>query len=189
MNITGILLAAGASTRFGSDKLLYQLNDKGPTIIEKSAQNLVAVINNIVIIIDPQNQALTQHLNTLQYPIIHNPLAKLGIGSSIACGVKATKHADAWLIALGDMPFIQAQSIQQVSRALGMKNKIIAPFFHGKRGHPVGFSKNYYTQLSVLTKDSGAHSIIKDHADNLIAIDLDDSGICMDIDRRCDLNC
>jgi len=185
--ITGILLAAGASTRFGGNKLLCPLDD-GKTIIERSARNLAAVIPDLIIINDPHNRALTQHLKTLDFTQLDNPQATLGMGASIACAVEATSHSDAWLIALGDMPFIRPQSIAKIAQALAAGDKIVAPFNCGQRGHPVGFSKDYYSQLSSLDTDSGARYIIKDNQKDLTAIEIDDPGICMDIDHRSDLN-
>lgn len=185
--ITGVLLAAGASTRFGGNKLLCALDD-GKTIIERSAQNLAAVISDLIIVNDPQNQALTQHLKTLDFSFVNNHQATRGIGTSIACGVKAMKHSDAWLIVLGDMPFIKPQSIAKIAQALVAGDKIVAPYYHGQRGHPVGFSRDYYSQLSSLDRDAGARNIIKDNQNNLTTIEINDPGICMDVDRRSDLN-
>ena len=184
--ITGILLAAGASTRFGGNKLLCALDD-GKTIIERSALNLATVIPDLIIIYDAHNQALTQHLKTLHYTLINNPQAALGLGASIACGVKATKHSDAWLIALGDMPLIKPQSISKINQALVTGDKIVAPFYRGQRGHPVGFSRDYYSQLSSLDTDTGARDIIKDNQNDLTAIEIDDPGTCFDVDHRSDL--
>ena len=98
------------------------------------------------------------------------------------------KHSDAWLIVLGDMPFIKPQSIAKIAQALVAGDKIVAPYYHGQRGHPVGFSRDYYSQLSSLDRDAGARNIIKDNQNNLTTIEINDPGICMDVDRRSDLN-
>ena len=184
--ITGIVLAAGASRRFDGNKLLFPLDD-GKTIIEQSARNLAKVISDLIIIHDPHNHALTQHLKTLDYTLIDNPQAALGMGASIACGVKATKHSDAWLIALGDMPYVNPKSIAKITQALAAGEKIVAPFYCGQRGHPVGFSKDYYSQLSSLDTDTGARIIIRNNQNDLTPLEIDDPGICMDVDRRSDL--
>jgi len=188
MNITGILLAAGASTRFGSNKLLHRLPPDGQTILEKAAQNLASVSNHLHIICDPHNQIFTPYLNNLGYEYIDNPRTELGMGTSIACGVKATAHADAWLITLGDMPFIRPQTIKRISLALAAGNKIVAPFYQGQRGHPVGFSRDYYAQLCSLNLDSGAGNIIKDNPNDVFSIEVDDPGICQDVDQLSDIN-
>jgi len=185
-NIRGILLAAGQSSRFGSNKLLHPLGN-GKTIIEQSADNLFKACPDSIAVISKQSLKLTELLSNTDLTIIENTQAENGIGSSIACGVHAATDADGWLIALADMPFIDNRIMQKIMQGMGKTKCIIAPSHNQQRGHPVLFSKHFYEQLSQLNSDIGARDIIKNNLDKLKLIEIDDTAIFRDIDVFSDL--
>jgi molybdenum cofactor cytidylyltransferase len=112
-----------------------------------------------------------------------NPQARKGVGTSIACGVAASRHAGGWVIALGDMPFIPQTIVQAVVAALAGGADIVAPVNQGQRGHPVGFSARHAEVLMNLRADEGARGLIAAHRDSLELIEVDDRGVLLDIDR------
>jgi molybdenum cofactor cytidylyltransferase len=109
------------------------------------------------------------------------------MGASIACGITASSSAQAWVIALADMPFIQMTTLQQLVALLRQGEIIVAPQYRGKRGHPVGFNYRWYTELSQLQGEPGARSLLQRHADQITLFPCDDAGIHQDIDSKLDL--
>jgi len=64
---------------------------------------------------------------------------------------------------------------------------VAAPFHQGLRGHPVGFGAACFAELSALSNDDGAKSVVAAHRDLLVRIDVDDAGTLRDVDRPDDL--
>ena len=186
--ITGILLAAGAATRFGSQKLLARLPD-GRRMIEASATNLLDACAGNVVAVTRQDDELIKILENIGCRIVINAHAEQGMGTSIAVGVAASANATGWLIALGDMPWIRIDTVATIVEVLRESSgtKIVVPVFGGKRGHPVGFTADYRARLQSLTGDSGAREILKSDANFVEEISVDDAGIVADVDTRGDL--
>ena len=179
--ITGILLAAGKSSRFGTHKLLHPLADGDPIGVA-AARNLLSVLPNSVAVVRPEDSLLAEQLAATGIRIVVNKNATSGMGSSLACGVDATPSAEGWIIALADMPFIQTVTIQAVSAAVNSEETIAVPSHQGKRGHPVGFGKRYRQQLSQLRGDRGAHRIVQQNRNLTRIVDVEDPGVLTDID-------
>ena len=178
---TGILLAAGQSTRFGSNKLLAPLSDGTPMVIA-CACTLHAVLERFIAVVDDRQSAVARLLAEAGLQVIANPRALEGMGTSIACGVAASPGTGGWLIALADMPGIPARVIQQVAGGLARGADIVAPVCRGQRGHPVGFAARHAPALLALNADSGARDIITAHRDTLKLIETPHSGVIVDID-------
>lgn len=189
--IAGILLAAGKSSRFGSQKLLARLPaPDGRRIIEASAANLLAAVGR-VIAVTSRDDLLMRVLDDCGCQVVVNERAHEGMGTSIAAGVHASRDAQSWIIALGDMPYLQVETIASVREQLSEQNKIIVPRQQNKRGHPVGFPARYGADLGALQCDSGAKSVIDlamaQNVLNVLFVDVNDTGVLADVDVPSDI--
>jgi molybdenum cofactor cytidylyltransferase len=178
----GLLLAAGQGRRFGGNKLLQPLDDGTPMVLA-SASPLHAVLTETVAVVDDADGEVARLLAQEGLQVVCNPQARKGVGTSIACGVAASRHAGGWVIALGDMPFIPQTIVQAVVAALAGGADIVAPVNQGQRGHPVGFSARHAEALMNLRADEGARGLIAAHRDSLELIEVDDRGVLLDIDH------
>jgi len=185
-DITGVLLAAGAATRFGSDKLMHPLED-GTPIALASALTLRKALPQMLVVVRPDASALTQLLTQHGIRTVVAAHAADGMGVSLAQGIAASADAEGWLVALADMPFIKPATMLAVAAALRDGNTIAAPVYQGQRGHPVGFSARFGHQLMALSGDEGARAIVREHAKEVRQIECDDAGVLADIDRPADL--
>ncbi len=114
-----------------------------------------------------------------------------GMGDTIAAAVAATQDADGWLILPADMPMISPEVILAVANGLLKPSKpaVVAPFFQGERGHPVGFSRTCLSDLLMLRGDSGAKALLTKFGVKKINVsDLPLAAGCLvDIDTQQDL--
>lgn len=180
--IVGILLAAGASRRFGGDKLLHRLPDGVPMAVA-SARKLRAACPRVVAVVRPGHEALAGLLAEAGCEIVPCPRADQGMGESLAAGIRATPDATGWLLALADMPFIAPGSYRAVAARLQAGARLAAPQYAGRRGHPVGFAEEWFARLAALTGDQGAKGILEGHRQELILCPVDDPGVIWDVDR------
>jgi len=184
-NICGLLLAAGSATRFGEQKLLYPLAN-GEKILTVAARTLKKAIPHCIAVVQNDTDEISEILIYQGYELVVNPNPENGIGSSIQCGISSSK-AEAWVIALADMPFVQLETINTIIEYLKNGEKIVAPFYKQQRGHPVGFSSIYKNQLIKLKDDVGAKNILQNNKGDLKGFKTEDSGVRQDIDRKEDL--
>lgn len=187
MTIAGILLAAGRGTRFGAHKLLHPMTDGTPMALA-ALRNLVPCVDQTYVVLRPEDAELKKILHAQGALIVACADAHLGMGASLACGVRSAAHADAWLIALADMPFIPPAVIRGLVTQLHAGAAIVAPQYQEQRGHPVGFGKIHYAALSALHNDQGAREIVDEHRAGLVLITCNDTSVVRDIDTREDLD-
>lgn len=188
--VVGILLAAGFSRRFGEqDKLMHQLNN-GLTVAEASAKTLWRALPHSVAVVREENSALHSTLSALGYHVVLSNKENALMADNLKLGVLAAKsrfpQAAGFVIALADMPFIQAQTISKIADQLTTA-AIVQPVFNGKPGHPVGFSQRFTYELLTIAGDQGAREILRAHQDELVLMPVDDEGILRDIDTMADL--
>jgi molybdenum cofactor cytidylyltransferase len=184
--IVGILLlAAGSSTRFGSDKRFALLpNDK--SIMDSTLQQISKTHLPVTVCLKPTDIDLQKNLSERNISWTVNKNASLGMGSSIAAGINSCMHWDATLIALADMPYLASNSYASIA-AIASREKIIIPSYYNKRGNPVCFGSSFYSQLKKLNGDKGGKDIVLKNQHTVIEIALDDEEILKDIDKPSDL--
>ena len=185
MRIAGILLAAGAGTRFGGAKLLAPLAD-GTSVGRRACANFVAAVADVIAVVRPGDDALAGELAAAGARVTICPDARAGMGASLAHGVRAAGDADAVMIALADMPWIQPGTFGAVAAGLRRGEQLVVPRHQGRRGHPVGFGRAHFAALGALGNDEGAREIIAG-ATGICWVDVDDPGVLRDIDVPADL--
>lgn len=189
MKTVGILLAAGRGRRFDpsgvQDKLLQRL-PSGELVVVASARHLLGVLPRVIAVVPPADRGVAAALRVLGCEVTVCPDADTGMGASLAHAIAASlPDAQAWVIALGDMPFVETATVRALCDALAGGAAIAVPSFDGKRGNPVGFSDAHLPALLALTGDEGARRIVR--GSPLVEVDVDDAGILRDIDTAADL--
>jgi molybdenum cofactor cytidylyltransferase len=183
-DIRGVLLCGGIAARFGSNKLLAVPPRGTPDspLAVLAARNLISGAGNALAVIRPGDAALRSALEAEGCRVIESARCRDGIGASLAAAVEASRDADGWIVALGDMPFIRPATIAAVRAQLEIGALIAAPVTAGERGHPVGFASTLCRELLALHGDIGARSVVQRHHDELVPVPVDDAGILLDID-------
>ncbi len=189
--IRGILLAAGYSTRFGSNKLLQALPagapEAGTPIGLAAAKHLLEALPESIAVVRPRAQKLGKILRDAGCNTVVCKNASEGMGTSLAAGVRAASEADGWVVALADMPFLRPETIRVIAKGLSGGAPIAATAYRGERGHPVGFARRFYEELSSLHGDEGARQFLTRHPEWVKIFEVDDPGVLRDIDSPSDL--
>jgi molybdenum cofactor cytidylyltransferase len=107
------------------------------------------------------------------------------MGVSLAFAVEQARDADAWIVALADMPYVQTATLTALADALRQGADIAAPRHQGRRGNPVGFSRKHLPALLELGGDKGARDLLKAHP--VTEVIVNDAGVLRDIDTPDDL--
>jgi molybdenum cofactor cytidylyltransferase len=184
-----IVLAAGKGSRFlGPEHKLEQTLGAstvlGTTLGHAITSQLQVVVVTTEALADVARRSVAAR-DVIVLPEADAPgQSGLGMGYSISAGVNARPNASGWLVLPGDMPLVQPATLQAVARELA-HHAVAYAQYKGRRGHPVGFSPELYSELSTLSGDEGARRLIARYP--AYGVEVDDAGVLVDVDTLADL--
>lgn len=158
--VSCVVLAAGTSSRMGTEKLFLKYKEK--TILEHTLDQIrQSGIDDLVLVIKPGSK-LPSSLIKSGVRITENGEYASGITSSLKAGLTAINNrAQGVLFALADQPLIPAQIYRQLIENYQKQLKLVTcPTYQGKRGNPVLFDRRTWPDLMDLTGDQGGRQII-----------------------------
>src|SRR5690349_15891520 len=122
MNAVGILLAAGRGRRFDPqglrNKLLQPLAG-GEAVVVASARHLLSVLPRVIAVVSPQDGGVAEALRALGCELTACADADSGMAASLVHAIgHSLPQADAWLVALGDMPYVAPATLHALLAAL-----------------------------------------------------------------------
>jgi molybdenum cofactor cytidylyltransferase len=183
----GIILAAGASTRFGEPKQLLRLKDR--CLIEWVLDAaLDSKLSKIILVLgyaqQKIQQALGEKLRHAKLLIEINPHYQKGQSHSLQVGLSAIINTfPAAMFLLADQPLVDAATINFLLEKFWSADKdICVPTFHGKRGNPSIFSRKFYKKIMEIKGDIGARQIIKTHRERVLEIEVKNPLFFLDVD-------
>ncbi len=176
--VAGIILAAGDSTRMGTQKLLLPVGDE--SMIERVARVAVdSGLSPIVAVTGRDHDAVAALLGD-HVRVVRNPDPARGMLSSIRVGLEALpEDLDAVVLFLGDQP---GCSVTQVQALTAAKASIAVPTHAGRRGHPLLFGIQYREAILTRYDDTGMRGLLHEYADEVREIPLEDEGVLIDVD-------
>ena len=174
-----VILAAGFARRFGSDKRQWQLPD-GRTLLESTLARYQNGFESVFVVLRPEDRVWARQLGGCTK--VFAAEGRLGMGHSVAAGVAAAREFDGAFVALGDMPWVEATTLETLRRGLNDRCAIVRPFHDGTPGHPVGFGQAHFKALMDLGGDQGAKEVLEQNPRRVIAIDVTDAGVLRDLD-------
>jgi len=181
-----VVLAAGASSRFGSPKQLVRF--EGQTLLQRVLSNAAELSATSVSVVLGANAAeIVTTLPADRASILVNRDWQEGIASSLRVAVRAlSPGCDGVLVLLGDQPLVGVASLNRLAQAWRRQpRRIFASRYSAITGVPAIFPRWCFEDLCALRGDQGARALITRHAVHVSAIALPEAAI--DIDQPEDL--
>ncbi len=185
---TIIVLAAGKGSRFrGSSHKLEQDIGSG-SVLSSTLKNVIASrLPYLVVTTAPLASAARRQVSSADMVLLpeadSNP--NLGMGYSIANGVCARSDSPGWLILPADMPLVQPDTLVAVAQGLD-HHPVAYAQYKGRRGHPVAFAAELYSELATLSGDEGARRLTARYP--AVGVEVNDPGVLVDVDTVEDLS-
>lgn len=179
---TVVVLAAGRGSRFLGEGHKLEQPWGLDTVLQATVRNAlssrmpVRVVTTLALL--PLVESLLPPSSVVVLPQA-DAQPRLGMGYSIAAGVRSAVDAPGWLILPADMPLVRGETLRRVGAAL-RHHPVAYPQLQGRRGHPVGFSAELCSELIQLEGDEGARRIVARYPSE--AVEVDDAGIFQDFD-------
>lgn len=189
MRVAALVLAAGQSERMGYNKLLAQL-ESGKLVIQQTIDTILgSPARPVIVVTGYYFVQLTAAIGERPVSCVLNPNYGCGMSSSLRTGlVEVPNDARAVLVALGDMPWIETETIVKLLKTHKLDRMAICrPAYLGQHGHPVLWPRRYFEEMRLLTGDIGARSLLKAYAHQVLEVAVDDPGVLLDIDTEADL--
>jgi molybdenum cofactor cytidylyltransferase len=182
--VAGLILAAGESSRMGRDKAL--LTFRGKTFLETIAATLrEAGIGRIAVVLGHHAEEIRRAVQLRGVEVVINAAYRLGQTSSLQAGLRALEAPDleAVVLCLVDHPSVSAATVRRLIETFRTSAApVVIPTHQGQHGHPVVISRALFAELLSLGPADGANTVIRRHHDAAQFLEVDDSGILLDVD-------
>jgi molybdenum cofactor cytidylyltransferase len=194
--IIAIVLAAGLSKRFPGNKLLFPW--EGVPIIRRTVLNILrSSVDHIIIVLGHDHERIRSVLKDLDEKIsfVYNEKYLEGMSSSVKKGVsyalkKFNDKIEAIIIAPGDTAWAPPEAYDIVINAFRESDrKIVVAAYHGRRGHPILFSKELLPEILLISEETrGLKMITNKYRNETLVVETPYPGVILDIDTYNDLN-
>lgn len=162
--IAGIVLAAGRSSRLGRPKQLLPIHGE-PLLRYTLRRILASSLDEIIVIIGHEADAVRAAIADLPIEIVFNPDAALGQSTSVIAGLRTlAPDTEAAMVLLGDQPGVAPDVIDAIIAAWRETGApIVAPRYLEGIANPVLFDRRVFSELATLEGDAGARRIVRAH--------------------------
>jgi molybdenum cofactor cytidylyltransferase len=171
--IAAIVLAAGMSTRMGTNKLLADWSGR-PLIRSAVEAVLKSEARPVIVVTGHQEAKIEAALQGLNVTFVSNPDYTQGLSTSLKTGLRAVpESSDGAIVLLGDMPRISTSAIDRMIAAFSPADgrAIVVAAHEGKRGNPVLLARQFFSEIEQISGDIGAKPLLAGHDDLVCEIE------------------
>jgi molybdenum cofactor cytidylyltransferase len=196
LRLCGVILAAGASSRMGTDKALLpwppNANNRTETFLSSAIQAFSS-FNDLVIVVGGKNAAtITPVVDANGAFLVGNPEPEKGQFSSLQFGLREVLHqgCDGAMITLVDRPPVQPSTLEilrsEFEDALSRSKWAVVPQYRDNRGHPIVVGRKMIEAFLKAPSTATARSIQLQHREHIEYIPIDDAFVAMNVDTPLD---
>jgi molybdenum cofactor cytidylyltransferase len=183
--IGGMVLAAGAATRFGGAKQLAMLD--GRPLLEHALRAMVAApLGRVLVVLGSGAEDVIAGVDLHGAEPVVCERWDEGQSASLACGLAELADCEAVVVTLGDQPHISPDAIRRVMAARGGGAVAVRATYGGEPGHPVLLEHKLFERLRDVTGDHGARNLLL--SVRMREVPCDDLGGGADVDTRAQLD-
>ncbi len=181
--VAGVLLAAGASTRMGSNKLFLELD--GESLLRRATKRAVAAgLEPVIVVLGHEAERARQELSGLPVRTTLNPDYARGINTSLKAGVVALPEAArAAVVLLADMPFVTDRMIAAlVERYRESSAPLVVSDYAGVHAPPMLYHRSLFAELEAMEGEGCGKQVVRRHRSEAVAVSWPASALT-DVDR------
>jgi molybdenum cofactor cytidylyltransferase len=165
--IAAVVLAAGLSSRMGSNKLLAEWRGK-PLLRWTVEAALASEAKPVIVVTGHESANIQAALKGLDIKIVHNLHYAAGLSASLKSGIRAVPaNSDGAIVMLGDMPEVSGSLLDRMIAAFSPADgrAICVAVHEHARGNPVLWARRFFPEIESLSGDIGAKTLIAAHED------------------------
>ena len=183
--IGGVVLAAGAATRFGGGKQLAELD--GRPLLEHALSTMAdAPVERRIVVLGSGAEEIARRVDLHGAEVVVCERWEEGQSASLAAALAELADADAVVVTLGDQPRMAVEGIRRVIEARGDGAAAVRATYGGDPGHPVLLERELIERLRDVTGDHGARNLLL--SVNTRDVPCDDLGGGEDVDTPAELD-
>jgi molybdenum cofactor cytidylyltransferase len=162
--VTGVVLAAGLSSRMGTNKMLLELG--GRTLVQRAVATAIAAgLDPVLVVVGHERERVQEELMGLRCTPVFNREYARGIHSSLKAGIAAVPpESDAAAVLLGDMPLVRAEMVRALVDAFRRGNAPLAISLYGEVvAPPIVYARSLFPELCAIDGDGCGKRVVKQH--------------------------
>jgi len=183
-----IMLAAGLSTRFPGNKLLYIVNGE-PLIHRVVRVGLGSNADEVILVFGYEGERIKKAVTDLsmnpKLRMVYNSNYELGMSTSVKAGLShVLGRAGAVMFLPADVCLISCKPINILLSEYFIKRPLIAiASYKGRKGHPILFDKALFSEIMQMREESfGLKNVISKYRHEVLCVDVDEEEVLVDID-------
>ncbi|WP_197721542.1 nucleotidyltransferase family protein [Sulfodiicoccus acidiphilus] len=157
LDVGAVVLAGGEGRRFGSNKLLVDVDGRPLLWWVLEA---VSHLDRVVVVGKYYREIIAAFPSEVA---IYNPRYSEGMSSSVKLGLNFFARKEAILFVPGDMPLLRRDTVNRILSATSPECDAVVPVHEGTRGNPVLIMKRLFPELLLISGDVGARNVINRH--------------------------